>query len=73
MPLRAIALHIVLVCVPTADELDFRVLPAANTVATYKFSVTLSIEGKPSVTLPFTVARAAGPADVTELLVFRPS
>ena len=56
-----------LVALPAVYELDFRSLPAANTVPAYKFSVTLTLASQQSVTLPFTVGTAAEPADVTDL------
>jgi hypothetical protein len=54
---------------PGAYELDFRSLPAADTVPAYKFRVTITLDGKPPVTLPFTVGAAATPTDVADLLV----
>ena len=53
---------------PFAPQLDFRVLPAANTAQPYRFIVTVFVSGEPPCVLPFTIGRAAAPADAADLL-----
>jgi hypothetical protein len=52
--------------VPGAYELDFRMLPAANTFGYYEFTVILRFNGEPDVKIPFGFGKTNGPKEVTD-------
>lgn len=49
---------------PAAYELDYSVLPAANTTAGYEYTIVFSYKGEPDVRVTTFVGRKGNPSEV---------
>lgn len=54
---------------PSAYELDFGVLPPANTARSFQYTVVLSFEGEPDVPISFFFDKTHGPAEAADGLM----
>jgi hypothetical protein len=59
----------VLAGMPAAYELDFRVLPAANTAPYYEYIIVLSFKGEPDVKIDTGIGIRTGPEEAADLFM----
>lgn len=64
----SLLLPVILEAMPTAYELDFRML-APNPRGTYAYTIVLSFQREPDVKVPTEIARKYGPDGATSLLM----